>query len=72
MIPFTYQTLYAARLSVLLAEEHQKASLRLEEQTNRLILQTDRLVGFTKGLYWFTVVLLVLGILQFITMCRHP
>jgi hypothetical protein len=62
----TYQMLNMARLMVLLAEEQEKTSAKLEQLTTRLISQTDRLINFTKGLYWLTATLLVLGVAQFI------
>jgi hypothetical protein len=68
----TYQTLYMARLLVLLAEQQEKASQKMEQQTDRLIQQTDSLVAFTKGLYWFTIAVLMLGVIQLITTCHHP
>ena len=72
-IVHTYQTLYMARLLVLIAEDQAKASERMEQQTDRLVNQTDRLVNFTKGLYWFTVALLVLGVVQLIVaFFPHP
>jgi hypothetical protein len=45
----TYQMLNMARLMVLLAEEQEKTSAKLEQLTTRLISQTDRLINFTKG-----------------------
>ncbi len=60
----TYQTLNMARLMVLLAEEQEKASAKMEQLTARLTAQTDTLVKFTKGLYWFTAALLGLAFAQ--------
>jgi hypothetical protein len=60
----TYQALNMARLMVLLAEEQEKASAKMEQLTTRLIAQTDTLVNFTKGLYWFSAALLALAIVQ--------
>jgi|ERR1700726_265718 len=62
----TYQMLNMGRLSVLLAEEQERASEKMEQLTIRLIGQTETLVRFTKGLYWFTAALLVLGVVQLI------
>jgi hypothetical protein len=60
----THQALNMARLMVLLAEEQEKASAKMEQLTTRLIAQTDTLIKFTKGLYWFTAALLALGVVQ--------
>jgi hypothetical protein len=62
----TYQTLNMARLLVLLAEVQEKASAKMEQLTTRLIAQTDSLVNFTKGLYWFTAALLALAVVQLV------
>ena len=51
--------LRTARLQVVLAEEQEKAAARMEQQT-------DRVVRFTKGLYWFTAALLLLGVVQIV------
>lgn len=60
----TYQMLNMARLMVLLAEEQERASMKMEQLTTRLIAQTDTLINFTKGLYWFTAALLLLAVVQ--------
>lgn len=59
-----YQTRYMAKLMVVLAEEQEKASEKMEQLTTRLITQTDALVKFTQGLYWFTAAMLVLALVQ--------
>jgi hypothetical protein len=51
---------------VLVAEEQEKASAKMEELTKRLTAQTDTLVRFTKGLYAFTAALVFLAIVQLI------
>ena len=61
-----YQTRYMAKLMVVLAEEQEKASEKMEQLTTRLIAQTDTLVKFTKGLYWFTAALLALAVVQLV------
>ena len=69
----TSQTSLMACLMVILAQEQEKAAIRMEEQTDRLVKQTDRLVAFTKGLYWLTAALLILGVIQLVVafIC-HP
>jgi len=62
----TYQMLNMARLLVLVAEEQEKASAKMEQLTTRLIAQTDTLINFTKPLYWVTAALLLLGVLQLV------
>jgi hypothetical protein len=57
-----------ACLSVILAQEQEKAAVRMEQQTDRLVKQTDTLIRFTKGLYALTIALLVLGVIQLATM----
>ena len=59
-----YQTRYMAKLMVVLAEEQEKASEKMEQLTIRLITQTDTLVKFTRGLYVFTAALLVVAVVQ--------
>ena len=61
-----YQTSYMAKLMVVLAEEQEKASEKMEQLTIRLTTQTDTLVKFTRGLYGFTAALLALGIVQLV------
>jgi hypothetical protein len=61
-----YQTRYMAKLMVVLAEEQEKASEKMEQLTTRLITQTDALVKFTRGLYGFTAALFALGIVQLV------
>jgi len=60
-----YQTRYMAKLMVVLAEEQEKASVKMEHLTSRLVTQTDTLIKFTRGLYWLTAALLILGTIQF-------
>jgi hypothetical protein len=60
-----YQTRYMAKLMVVLAEEQEKTSEKMEQLTTRLITQTETLVKFTRGLYVFTVALLVVAIVAF-------
>lgn len=60
----TYQMLNMARIMVLLAEEQENASAKMEQLTARLIAQTDTVVKFTRGLYWFTAALFVLALVQ--------
>ena len=71
--PTTAYASLMACLMVILAEEQEKAAVRMEKQTDRLVKQTDRLVDFTKGLYWFTAALLILGVIQLIVaFACHP
>ena len=49
-----YQTRYMAKLLVVLAEEQEKASDKMEQLTTRGITQTETPVKFTKGLDRFT------------------
>jgi hypothetical protein len=71
--PGTTQTSLMACLMVILAEEQEKAAVKMEKQTDRLVEQTNRLVAFTKGLYWFTAALLILGVIQLVVaFVRHP
>ena len=68
----THQTLNMARLMVLVAQEQEQASVKMEQLTTRLIAQTDTLIKFTKGLYWFTAALLALGVAQlFVAFAYH-
>jgi hypothetical protein len=59
-----HQTLNMARLMVLVAQEQEQASVKMEQLTTRLIAQTDTLIKFTKGLYWLTAAFLALGVAQ--------
>jgi hypothetical protein len=66
--PGTTQTSLMACLLVILAEEQEKAAVRMEQQTDRLVKQTDRLVRFTKGLYVLTAALLFVAAVQIAAM----
>jgi len=59
-----YQSRYLAKLMVVLTEEQEKASAKMEELTTRLVTQTDTLIRFTRGLYWLSAALLLLAAIQ--------
>jgi hypothetical protein len=54
----THQSFHIARLRVLIAEEEAESAEKMER--------------FTKGLYWFTAALLVLGVIQLFVAFCHP
>ena len=56
-------------LNIRIAEEQSKSAAKLEEQTGRLVDQTDGLVGFTRRLYWLTLALITFAVIQTIVMC---
>jgi len=68
----TRQTPLMSELLMILAEEQSAAATKMEQYTQRLVVQTGRLVAFTRGLYWFTIVLLGVGIVQIVVSLRHP
>ncbi len=59
---------HVGQLLVLLAEEQEKASAKLEQQTTRLIEHTVELGRLTRGVLWFTIVLAVFALIQIFIM----
>lgn len=60
----TYQSVQMARLLFLLAEESEKQSTKLSEQT-------EKLIQFTKAIKTLTLVLLFVGIVQIVLMVAN-
>jgi uncharacterized membrane protein len=53
----TNQSIQMARLLVLLAEES-------ERQSNKIAEQTEKVIRFTKAIVWFTLALFFIGLIQ--------
>jgi hypothetical protein len=66
--PHAYQ-LARTTLDIRIAEEQSTSAAKLEKQTDRLVNQTNALVGFTRKLYFLTVALIVFAVIQTIVMC---
>lgn len=51
-------------LDIRLAEDADKIADKLTKQTDRLVAETITLSRFTKGLFWFTVVIAIFALVQ--------
>jgi thiamine biosynthesis lipoprotein ApbE len=60
-----------SRLHVLLAEEQAKSAAKMEEQTARLIEETIELRRFTRGVFWLTVILAIVAVIQIFQVFCH-
>ena len=61
-----YMPFARAILDIRLAEDAERTAQKLVTGTDNLITQTNRLVNLTRGLYVLTIILILLGSLEFV------